>query len=45
MNKKKGVHPEFIVREMTPDGQMAEQKDAQATLPALCTSSDGHLSM
>ena len=33
------------IREITPDGQMARQMDAQATLPALCTSSDGHLSM
>ena len=31
--------------EITPDRQMAGQTDAQALLPALCTSSDEHLSM
>ena len=33
------------IREITPDGQMTGQTDAQAPLPALYTSSDGHLSM
>ena len=33
------------VREITPDGQMAGQTDTQAPSPAICTSSDGHLSM
>ena len=33
------------VRDITPDGQMAGQADAKATLPALCASSDGHLSL
>ena len=33
------------IREITPDGQMAGQTDAQAPLLALSTSSDGHLSI
>ena len=31
--------------EITPDGQMARQTDAQVPLPVLCTSSGGHSSM
>ena len=33
------------VQDITPDGQMTGQMDAQAPLPALCTSFDGHLSI
>ena len=49
-NKKCKTHEKItcasrvFVREIPPDGQMAGQTDAQAPLPALRTSSDGHLS-